>query len=145
MKLLLPNKKIRLNNHIIETYECGISLVGTEVKSLIKSNGSIDESFVVFKNQEAFVINMYIPPFEQGNIHNVDFYRRRKLLLHKNQIIRIEHQSKKERLAIIPNKVYAKDGKIKIEIALCKSKNARDKRQDIKIKDIKREAKKYIN
>jgi SsrA-binding protein len=143
MKLLLPNKKIKLNNHILETYECGISLVGTEVKSIMKSNASIDESFVIFKNQEAYVINMYIAPFEQGNINNVDSNRRRKLLLHKNQIVRIEHQSKKDRLAIIPNKVYLQNGKIKIEIALCKSKNARDKRQDIKVRDIKREAKKY--
>lgn len=143
MKLLLPNKKIKLNNHIIETYECGISLVGTEVKSLLKANASIDEAFVIFKNQEAFVINMYVAHFEQGNINNVDTYRRRKLLLHKNQIIRIEHQSKKERLAVIPNKVYLQNGKIKIEIALCKSKNARDKRQDIKVRDSKREVRKY--
>ncbi|MDR0674993.1 MAG: SsrA-binding protein [Mycoplasmataceae bacterium] len=143
MKLLLPNKKIKLNNHIIETYESGISLVGTEVKSLIKANGSIDESFVIFKNQEAFVINMYVAPFAQGNINNVDAYRRRKLLLHKNQIIKIEHQAKKDRLAIIPNKIYLLKGKIKMEIAICKSKNARDKRQDIKVRDIKREARKY--
>jgi SsrA-binding protein len=143
MKLLLPNKKIRLNYHILETYESGVALVGTEVKSLIKSNASIDESFVFFKNQEAFIVNMYIAPYEQGNINNVDSYRRRKLLLHKNQIRRIEQQNKKERLAVIPSKVYLQNGKIKIEIALCKSKNTRDKRQDIKIRDIKREAKKY--
>ncbi|MDR2369202.1 MAG: SsrA-binding protein [Mycoplasmataceae bacterium] len=143
MKLLLPNKKIRLNNHVIETYEAGIVLEGTEVKSLIQSNASIDEAFVIFQGQESYVINMYVAPFAQGNINNVDSYRRRKLLLHKNQIIRIEHQSKKDRLAVIPNKIYLHNGKIKVEIALCKSKNARDKRQDIKVRDSKREAKKF--
>lgn len=143
MKLLIPNKKIRLNYHIMESYECGVSLVGVEVKSLVAANGSVDESFVIFKNGEAFVINMYIPPFKQASTNNVDPYRRRKLLLHKNQILRIEHQYKKERLAIIPSKVYLNKDKIKIEIALCKSKNARDKRQDMKIRDIKREVKRY--
>ncbi|MDR1235303.1 MAG: SsrA-binding protein [Mycoplasmataceae bacterium] len=143
MKILLPNKKIRLNYHILSRYECGISLFGTEVKSLIKSNASIDESFVIFKRQEAFIINMYVAPYEHGNINNKDSYRTRKLLLHKEENIKIEHQLKKERLALIPNKVYLNHRKIKIEIALCKSKNARDKRHDIKVRDIKREAKKY--
>ncbi|MDR0739991.1 MAG: SsrA-binding protein SmpB [Mycoplasmataceae bacterium] len=143
MKLLFPNKKIRLNYHILESYECGISLFGTEVKSLVKANASIDESFVIFKGQEAFLINMYVAPFEQGNIHNKDPYRTRKLLLHKNEIIKIEHRVKKERLAIVPNKIYLNNGKIKVEIAVCQHKNPRDKRQDIKIRDIKREARRY--
>jgi SsrA-binding protein len=143
MKILLPNKKIRLNYHILSSYECGVSLFGTEVKSLIKSNASIDESFVIFKKQEAYIINMYIAPYEHGNINNKDSYRTKKLLLHKQENIKIEHQLKKERLALVPNKVYLNHGKIKIEIALCKSKNTRDKRHDIKVRDIKREAKKY--
>ncbi|MDR3329737.1 MAG: SsrA-binding protein [Mycoplasmataceae bacterium] len=143
MKLLFPNKKIRINYHILETYECGISLKGTEVKSLIKSNASIDEAFAIFKNNEAFVINMYVAPFEQGNINNVDASRKRKLLLHKTEILKIEHKAKKEKLAVVPTKVYLNHGVIKIEIALCKSKNSRDKRQDIKARDIKREVKKY--
>ncbi|MDR3257196.1 MAG: SsrA-binding protein [Mycoplasmataceae bacterium] len=143
MKLLFPNKKIRINYHVLDTYECGVSLKGTEVKSLIKSNASIDESFVIFRNNEAFVLNMYIASFEQGNINNVDSTRKRKLLLHKSEILKIDHQAKKERLAVVPTKVYLNNGMIKMEIALCKSKNARDKRQDIKVRDIKREVKKY--
>ncbi|MDR1991825.1 MAG: SsrA-binding protein SmpB [Mycoplasmataceae bacterium] len=143
MKLLLTNKKSKLNYHVLESYECGVSLVGPEVKSLSKSNGNIDEAFVFLKNHEAYLINMYIAPFKQANINNVDPYRKRKLLLHKNQIIRIEQQSKKAHLAIIPIRLYFQNDKIKIEIALCKSKNVRDKRQDIKIRDLKREAKNY--
>ncbi|MDR0985898.1 MAG: SsrA-binding protein [Mycoplasmataceae bacterium] len=143
MKLLFPNKKINLNYHILDKYECGVSLKGTEVKSIIKANASIDESFVVFNKQEAYIINMYIAPFLQANINNIDSYRKRKLLLHKNEIIKIEQQSKKERLAIVPSKCYLEHGKIKLEICLCKSKNSKDKRQDLKKRDETREMKKY--
>jgi SsrA-binding protein len=86
---------------------------------------------------------MYVAPFKQGNIHNVDSYRNRKLLLHKNEILKLEYQSKKEKLAIIPNKIYFKNNKIKMEIATCKSKNSRDKRQDLKKRDDLRIIKKY--
>ena len=143
MKLLFTNKKLHLNYHMIDKYECGVSLKGTEVKSISVANASIDEAFVIIKNKQAYVINMYVAPFKQGNIHNVDSYRNRKLLLHKNEILKLEYQSKKERLAIVPNKVYFKDNKIKIEIATCKSKNARDKRADIKKRDDLRVIKKY--
>ncbi|MDR2822961.1 MAG: SsrA-binding protein [Mycoplasmataceae bacterium] len=144
MKVLLVNKKINLNYSVSDIYESGLSLKGTEVKSLVKSNGNIDEAFVVFAKQEAYVINMYIATFEQGNINNVDPYRRRKLLLHKNEIIKMEFQSKKERLAIIPTKVFFKNGVIKLNIALAKSKKAHDKRDDIKKRDAARESRRYI-
>jgi SsrA-binding protein len=143
MKILFTNKKLNLNYHIIDTYESGISLKGTEVKSISAANASIDEAFVIFKGHQAYVINMYIAPFIFGNIHNVDSYRTRKLLLHKHEIIKLEYQSKKERLAIVPNKIYFKNNKIKIEIATCKSKNVHDKRQDKKDRDDLRIIKNY--
>lgn len=143
MKILFVNKKINLNYHIIDKYECGISLKGTEVKSISIANASIDESFVIIKKQQAYVMNMYVAPFKQGNIHNVDAYRNRKLLLHKNEILKLEYQTKKEKLTIIPNKVYFKNNKIKLEIAICKSKNMHDKRQDIKKRDDLRTMKHY--
>jgi SsrA-binding protein len=144
MKILFTNKKINLNYHIIDKYECGISLKGTEVKSIAIANASVDEAFVIIKNQQAYVMNMYIAPFKQGNIHNVDSYRNRKLLLHKNEILKLDYRSKKERLAIIPTKVYFTNNKIKVEIATCKSKNSRDKRQDLKKADDSRIMKKYL-
>jgi SsrA-binding protein len=84
---------------------------------------------------------MYVAPFEKGNIHNVDSYRNRKLLLHKSEILKIDFQAKKDRLAVIPSKIYLEHGHIKLEIALCKSKNPHDKRDSIKKRDISRENK----
>jgi SsrA-binding protein len=143
MKLIVNNKKLHFNYIVNDVYECGISLKGTEVKSIVAANLSIDEAFVIFKNHEAFVINMYVAPFEKGNINNVDSYRTRKLLLHKNEILKIDFQAKKDRLAVIPNKIYLKHGHIKLEIALCKSKNTHDKRETKKKLDMSRELKKF--
>lgn len=143
MKLLFPNKKINLNYFILDKYEAGIELAGTEVKSIMKANANIDEAFVIIKNQEAFIINMYIAPFKEGNINNVDSHRNRKLLLHKNEIIKIDYQVKKGRLTIVPTKVYLQNGMIKLEIAICKSKKAPDKREDLKKRDSAREMKRY--
>jgi SsrA-binding protein len=143
MKIIATNKKLHFNYIVNDIYECGISLKGTEVKSIVAANLSIDEAFVIFKNHEAYVINMYVAPFEKGNINNVDSYRTRKLLLHKNEILKIDFQAKKNRLAIIPSKIYLKHGHIKLEIALCKSKNAHDKRDSKKKLDMSREVRNH--
>ena len=143
MKLLFLNKKINLNYFIEDKYEAGIELKGTEVKSIIKANANIDEAFVIIRNQEAYVINMYVAPFKEGNIYNVDPNRNRKLLLHKNEITKMDYQVKKNRLTIIPIKVYLQNGMIKMEVAICKSKKAPDKREDIKKRDADRERRKY--
>jgi SsrA-binding protein len=142
MKVIATNKKLHFNYIVHDVYECGISLTGTEVKSIIAANVSIDEAFIIFKNHEAYTINMYVAPFEKGNINNVDSYRSRKLLLHKSEILKIDFQSKKERLAVIPSKIYLKHGHIKLEVALCKSKNAHDKRNAKRKLDMSREIKK---
>ncbi|MDE7433787.1 MAG: SsrA-binding protein SmpB, partial [Mycoplasmoidaceae bacterium] len=125
--MLFPNKKINLNYFIEDKYEAGIELKGTEVKSIIKANANIDEAFVIIRNQEAYVINMYVAPFKEGNINNVDPNRNRKLLLHKNEIIKMDYQVKKNRLTIIPTKVYLQNGMIKMEVSIFKSNKAPDK------------------
>jgi len=144
MKILLINKKANYNYNIIEKYEAGIVLAGTEVKSISISNANIDEAFVISKNNEMFVINMYVAPFKQGNITNVPSTRNRKLLLNKNEIIKINNFIKKQKATIIPLKIYFKNKKIKIEIGIAKSKNKADKRDDIKLRDAQREIKKFI-
>lgn len=143
MKLLFPNKKINLNYFVEEKFEAGIELKGTEVKSITRANANIDEAFVIVRNNEMFVINMYVAPFKEGNINNVDSHRNRKLLLHKNEIIKIDYKVKKNRWTIIPSKVYLQNGKIKMEICICKSKKAPDKREDLKKRDADRERRKY--
>ena len=143
MKLLFPNKKVKFNYFILETYECGIELKGTEVKSIMKANANIDEAFAIIRHNEAFVINMYVAPFKEGNINNVDSSRNCKLLLHKDEIIKIDYKLKKDRLTLVPTKVYLNNGKIKMEIAICKSKKAPDKREDIKKRDADRESRRY--
>lgn len=138
MKILSTNKKLNLNYEVIETYEAGLELFGTEVKSIAQSNCSINEAFVIFKGNEAYVINMHVAPYFQGNIQNKDPIRNRKLLLHRREIIKISFLVKKERLTIVPMNIYWKNNKIKMKIAICKGKKKYDKRQDLKKKDDKK-------
>lgn len=135
MKILSNNKNSNRNYEILEKYEAGIELFGTEVKSISKANCSINESYITFIKGEAIILNMYVAPYLEGNIQNKDSYRNRKLLLHKKQIIKISFLVKKEKLTVVPLKVYWSNGKIKIQIALAKGKNNRDKREDIKKRD----------
>lgn len=139
MKVFATNKKAYYLYSIIEKIEAGIVLSGTEVKSIIANNLNINDAFAVKRRNEAYVINLHIAPYSHGNIYNLDPLRTRKLLLHKYQINKIFFEAKKNRLAIIVLQVYAKNGKIKLELALAKSKKIYDKRQTIKDRDIKRE------
>ncbi|EGZ31190.1 ssrA-binding protein [Malacoplasma iowae] len=144
MKILVVNKKANFNYTISDTYEAGIELKGVEVKSLQSKNASINESYITFIKNEAFIINMHIAPYENGNIFNVDQDRRRKLLLHKHEIIKLQLQIKKDSITLVPLKVYWKRNKIKVLIGLAKGKNVVDKRNTIKERDAKRESKKYF-
>lgn len=139
MKIFATNKKAHYLYHIIEKFEAGIVLSGTEVKSIVKNNVNISDAFVVRRKNEAYLINMHVAPYEHGNINNLDPLRTRKLLLHKAQIERIFFEAKKNKLAVIVLQIYLKNGKIKLEIALAKSKKIYDKRQTIKERDISRE------
>lgn len=139
-KLIANNKKAYHDYFILDTYETGISLAGTEVKSLRMGKCSIKESFVRIENGEVFIYGMHISPYEKGNIFNKDPLRPRKLLLHKYEINKLLGKTKEKGIAIVPLKVYFKGSLVKVEIGLAKGKKLYDKRQDIARKDQQREA-----
>ena len=140
IKLIANNKKAYHDYFIEETYEAGIELVGTEVKSLRMGKCSIKESFVGIDDGEVFVHRMNISPYEKGNIFNKDPLRTRKLLLHKYEINKLIGKQQQKGNTIVPLKVYFKDSRVKVEIGLAKGKKLYDKREDIAKKDVKREA-----
>lgn len=137
LKIIAQNKKASFDYFILEKYECGIILRGTEIKSIRATKVSINDSYVRIKNNEAFIINMNIKKYDMGNIFNHDETRERKLLLHKNEIIKLYNKTILDGLTIIPLKVYLKDGLCKVEIGLCKGKKNYDKREALKEKDQK--------
>ena len=137
-KLISNNKKAYHDYFVIDKYEAGIELKGTEVKSLRMGNCSIKESICRINKNEAIIIGMNIKPYEKGNIFNVDSLRTRKLLLHKREILKISQQLKLQGYTLIPLRVYFKGSLVKIEIAVCKGKKIYDKREDLKKKDMKR-------
>lgn len=139
-KMIANNKKAYHDYFILESYEAGISLCGTEVKSLRMGKCSIKEAFIRIENGEVFVYGMHISPYEKGNIFNKDPLRVRKLLLHKQEINKMLGKMKEKGIAVIPLKVYFKGSLVKIEIGLAKGKKLYDKRDDIAKKDQQREA-----
>ena len=143
-KLISNNKKAYHDYFVIEKYECGIELKGTEVKSLRLSNCSIKESICKILGNECYIIGMNIPPYEKGNIFNVDSLRTRKLLLHKSEIRKIAESLKLKGYTLIPLEVYFKNSHVKVEIGLCKGKKLYDKREDLKKKDMKRDLERVI-
>ena len=140
MKMIANNKKAYHDYFILDTYEAGISLAGTEVKSLRMGKCSIKESFIRIDEGEVFIYGMHISPYEKGNIFNKDPLRERKLLLHKAEINKLFGKIKEKGVAIVPLKVYFKGSLVKVEIGLAKGKKLYDKRQDIAKKDQQREA-----
>ena len=140
IKLIANNKKAYHDFFIEDTFEAGVSLHGTEVKSLRMGKCSIKESFIRIENGEVFIYGMHISPYEKGNIFNKDPLRVRKLLLHKSEINKLIGKTKEKGMAIVPLKVYFKGSLVKVEIGLAKGKKLYDKRQDIAKKDQKREA-----
>lgn len=143
-KLVARNKKAYHDYFIDQTFEAGIVLAGTEVKSLRMGKCSIKESFIRVMNGEVFVMNMHITPYEKGNIFNKDPLRVRKLLLNRYEINKIMGQTAIKGYTIVPLKVYLKKGKMKMEIGLAKGKKLHDKRQDIAKKDQRRAAEKQF-
>ena len=140
MKMIANNKKAYHDYFILDTYEAGISLAGTEVKSLRMGKCSIKESCIRIAQGEVFIYGMHISPYEKGNIFNKDPLRERKLLLHKAEINKLFGKIKEKGVAIVPLKVYFKGSLVKVEIGLAKGKKLYDKRQDIAKKDQQREA-----
>lgn len=139
-RLIANNKKAYHDYFIEDTFEAGIALHGTEVKSLRLGQCSIKESFIGIENGEVFLYHMHINPYEKGNIFNKDPLRTRKLLLHKSEINKLIGQQKIKGYTIVPLKVYFKNSLVKVEIGLARGKKLYDKRNDIAKKDQKREA-----
>lgn len=140
VKLIANNKKAYHDYFILETYEAGISLAGTEVKSMRMGKCSIKESFIRIENGEVFVYGMHISPYEKGNIFNKDPLRVRKLLMHRQEINKLLGKMKEKGMTLVPLKVYLKGSLVKVEIGLAKGKKLYDKRADIAKKDQAREA-----
>lgn len=139
-RMIANNKKAKHDYFLLEFYEAGIELVGTEVKSLRNGRCSIKESYIEINGGEIFILQMHIPPYEQGNIFNLDPIRKRRLLLHKNEILKLLGKIKEKGFTIVPVEVYFKGSKVKVSVALAKGKKLYDKRRDIAKKDQKREA-----
>ena len=139
-RLIANNKKVFHDYFIEEAFEAGIELVGTEVKSLRTGKCSIKEAWVRIQNGEVYIYQMHISPYEKGNIFNRDPLRPRRLLLHKNEILKLSQKIKEKGYTLVPVEVYFKGSRVKIEIALARGKKNYDKRRDIANKDQKREA-----
>ena len=139
-RLIANNKKAYHDYFIEETYEAGIALHGTEVKSLRMGKCSIKESFVRIENEEVYIYGMHISPYEKGNIFNLDPLRVKKLLLHKSEIRKMKGKIAEKGYTLVPLKVYFNRSLVKVEIGLAKGKKLYDKRQDIAKKDQRREA-----
>lgn len=138
-KVIAQNKKAGFDYFIEETMEAGIVLLGTEIKSARNGKVQLKEAFIRIRGGEAWISNMHISPYDQGNIFNHDPTRSRKLLLHKKQIRELEAHAKEQGVTIVPLKMYLKDGFAKVLIGVGKGKKNYDKREDLKRKDAKRE------
>ena len=139
-KLIANNKKAYHDYFIDDTFEAGIELVGTEVKSLRQGNCSIKEAYVTIDKGEVYINKMHINPYEKGNIFNKDPIRKRKLLLHKYEINKLLGKTKEKGVAIVPLKVYFSNSRVKVEIGLARGKKLYDKRADLMKMNQKREA-----
>ncbi|MER6572007.1 SsrA-binding protein SmpB [Streptomyces sp. NPDC001093] len=139
-KLIAQNKKARHDYHILDTYEAGLVLMGTEVKSLRQGRASLVDGFVQLDGHEAWLHNVHVPEYSQGTWTNHSARRKRKLLLHRTEIDKLESKSQETGHTIVPLALYFKDGRAKIEIALAKGKKEYDKRQTLREKQDRREA-----
>lgn len=143
-RMVANNKKAYHDYFIEDKYEAGVALAGTEVKSLRMGKCSIKESFVKIERGEVFIYGMHISPYEKGNIFNKDPLRVKKLLLHREEIRKMERKIAEKGLTLVPLQVYFKGSLVKVEIAVARGKKLYDKRQDIAKKDQKREAQREL-
>ena len=138
------NRKAHHDYFIDETYECGIVLTGTEIKSIRNGNCNIKDCYGIIKNHEVFLLNMYVGQYKEGNIFNHEETRSRKLLLHKKEIKKLENAITLKGYTLVPIKLYFKDNKLKVALGVCRGKKDYDKRDSIKERDIKREVQKNL-
>lgn len=139
VRRVAENRKARHEYFIEDTYECGIALAGTEVKSIRAGKVNLKDCYAQAKNGEVFIIGMHISPYEQGNIFNRDPFRKRKLLLHKREILKLQSLSQADGYSLIPLQLYLKNGLVKMELAVAKGKKLYDKRSDAAERDAKRD------
>ena len=144
MKVVCKHPTAHRDYNFEEKFEAGLALKGSEVKSLRDGNASIKESFGIIRDGEAFLLNSYIAPYEAANIFNHDPRRNRKLLLNRREINKLIGKTRIKGYTLIPTRVYFKNGKAKLELALAKGKQRHDKREDIKKREAKREIEKAI-
>jgi SsrA-binding protein len=138
-KIIAQNKTARLNYFIGDTYEAGIVLVGTEVKSIREGRVNLKDSYALVKEGEVWLHEMHVSPYSHGNRYNHEPLRTRKLLLHHREINKLYGKSREKGLTLIPLKIYFKNGKVKVEIGVGQGKKLYDKREDMKLKDDKRD------
>ena len=138
------NRKAKHDYFIADIYEAGIVLTGTEIKSVRAGTANINDSYGVIKNNEIFLLNMFISQYKEGNIFNHDETRTRKLLLHKKEIKKISEKVNTQGLTLIPLKLYLKNNILKVELGICRGKKNYDKREALKEKDIKRNINKQL-
>lgn len=138
------NRKARYDYIINDIYECGIVLKGTEIKSIRNGQCNLKDSYAIIKNNEVFLLNMFISKYKEASLFNEDETRTRKLLLHKNEIKKISDEVKLNGVTLVPLRIYFKGNKVKIELGVCKGKKNYDKRESIKERDLNREMKKNI-
>ena len=144
VKVLAKNKKAWHDYFIEDTYEAGIELKGTEVKSIRMGKANLKDCYAKVRNGEAFVENMHVSPYEKGNIFNRDPLRPRKLLLHKKEIAKLAGLADRQGYSLIPLSLYLKNGLVKLELGVAKGKKLFDKRSDMKERDAKREIEKHF-
>ena len=138
------NRKARNDYFIEEEYECGIELVGTEIKSIRQGSCNLKDSYAIVRNNELYALNIFISHYKEGNIFNHDERRSRKLLMHKKEILKLDEKVKLQGYTLIPLKIYFNHNKAKLLLGLCKGKKDYDKRETIKERDLQRETQKQL-
>ncbi len=142
-KLIVQNRNARREYQVLETFEAGIALQGTEVKSLRDGRINLKDSYAEVESGELFLVGTHISPYDKGNIWNHDPERTRKLLMHKRQILKLGQQAAEKGLTLVPLRLYFKDGKVKVEVGLCRGKRIHDKRETVREREVKREIDRY--
>ncbi len=139
----IDNRRVRHEYHILDSLEAGLALTGTEVKSIRQGGVSLNEAYARFRDGEAWLLGMHVPPYKQGSFSNVDPNRPRKLLLHKEQIDDLQSRVKEKGLTIVPLRMYFTRGKVKVQLGLARGKKMWDKREDIAKRDAERELQRH--
>ena len=143
-KIVALNRKARHNYSVEKVYEAGIELFGTEVKSIRNGNLNLKDGYCVVEDGQIYLLNMHITPYEKGNIFNKDPLRKRRLLMHKKEILNLYNSVRLKGYSLIPLSVYFSNSKVKVEIGLCRGKKLYDKRADMAAKDAKRQIERQV-